>query len=227
VSTDEVYGSLGPDEPAFTEQTPYDPNSPYAASKAASDHLVRAYAHTYDLPVTISNCSNNYGPYQFPEKLIPLMILKALQGEPLPVYGDGLQIRDWLHVEDHCRAIRAILATGKPGETYNIGGDNQPTNLVLIRALCAVLDQLAPDSGHVPHDGLIQFVPDRPGHDRRYAMDIGKIRAELGWSPEHDLENGLRQTTAWYLQNRAWLEAIILEKDYQSWLSINYERRGE
>jgi dTDP-glucose 4,6-dehydratase len=227
VSTDEVYGSLEPDDPAFTELTPYDPNSPYAASKAASDHLVRAYGHTYELPFTITNCSNNYGPYQFPEKLIPLMILKALQGEPLPVYGDGAQIRDWLHVEDHCEALLCVLRRGRLGETYNIGGDNQPTNLEIVQQICAVLDELAPDSGAAPRQSLIQFVADRPGHDRRYAMDIRKIRTELGWEPRYDLERGLRQTVLWYLDNRGWMEAIILEKDYQSWLSINYERRGE
>jgi dTDP-glucose 4,6-dehydratase len=227
VSTDEVYGSLEPDAPAFSELTPYDPNSPYAASKAASDHLVRAYGHTYDLPFTITNCSNNYGPYQFPEKLIPLMILKALQGEPLPVYGDGAQIRDWLHVEDHCEALLCVLRHGRLGETYNIGGDNQPTNLEIVKKICAVLDELAPESGVSLRESLIQFVADRPGHDRRYAMDIRKIQTELGWEPRHDLERGLRQTVLWYLGNRDWLEAIILEKDYQSWLSINYERRGE
>jgi dTDP-glucose 4,6-dehydratase len=227
VSTDEVYGSLEPDDPAFTEQTPYDPNSPYAASKAASDHLVRAYGHTYELPFTITNCSNNYGPYQFPEKLIPLMILKALQGEPLPVYGDGAQIRDWLHVEDHCEALLCVLRQGRLGETYNIGGDNQPTNLEIVQKISAVLDDVAPDSGTSPRESLIQFVTDRPGHDRRYAMDIRKIQTELGWEPQHDLERGLRQTVLWYLENRDWLEAIIIEKDYQSWLSINYERRGE
>jgi dTDP-glucose 4,6-dehydratase len=227
VSTDEVYGSLGQDAPPFTEETPYDPNSPYAASKAASDHLVRAYGHTYDLPFTITNCSNNYGPYQFPEKLIPLMILNALQGEPLPLYGDGLQIRDWLHVEDHCEALLCVLRKGRVGETYNIGGNNQPTNLEIVQKICATLDDVAPDSGVSPRDTLIQFVADRPGHDRRYAMDISKIRVDLDWEPRYDIEQGLRQTVLWYLENRAWLDAIILEKDYQSWLSINYKRRGE
>lgn len=227
VSTDEVYGSLEPDDPAFTEQTPYDPNSPYAASKAASDHLVRAYGHTYDFPFTITNCSNNYGPYQFPEKLIPLMILNALQGEPLPLYGDGKQIRDWLHVEDHCEALLCVLHKGQVGETYNIGGDNQPTNLEIVQKICALLDELAPDTGVSPRESLIQFVADRPGHDRRYAMDIRKIRTELDWGPRYDMERGLRQTVLWYLENRDWLDAIILEKDYQSWLSTNYERRGE
>jgi dTDP-glucose 4,6-dehydratase len=227
VSTDEVYGSLEQDALPFTEETPYDPNSPYAASKAASDHLVRAYGHTYDLPFTITNCSNNYGPYQFPEKLIPLMILNALQGEPLPIYGDGLQIRDWLHVEDHCEALLIVLRKGRVGETYNIGGDNQPTNLEIVQKICAILDELVPDSDLSPRRALIQFVADRPGHDRRYAMDIGKIRSNLGWEPRHDMERGLRQTVVWYLENRDWLDAIILEKNFQSWLAINYERRGE
>ncbi len=226
ISTDEVYGSLGPQDPAFSETTPYAPNSPYAASKAASDYLVRSHAHTYGLPVTISNCSNNYGPYQFPEKLIPLMILKALQGETLPVYGDGKQIRDWLHVEDHCEALLYVLRQGRLGETYNIGGDNQTTNLEIVHKICAVLDELIPDSGISPRESLIQFVADRPGHDRRYAMDIRKIRTELGWEPQYDIECGLRQTVQWYLERRDWLDAVILEKDYQSWLSINYEGRG-
>ncbi len=183
VSTDEVFGSLELDDPAFSEITAYQPNSPYAASKASSDHLVRAYAHTYELPVTITNCSNNYGPYQFPEKLFPLMILNALSGLSLPVYGDGGQIRDWLYVEDHCAAIWEVLQRGKPGEMYNVGGDNQPTNLQIVRKLCGILDELAPDSPHRPHEALIEFVTDRPGHDRRYAMDISKIKKELNWSP--------------------------------------------
>ncbi|MGB2896027.1 MAG: dTDP-glucose 4,6-dehydratase, partial [Anaerolineales bacterium] len=208
VSTDEVYGSLEPDAPPFTEETPYDPNSPYAASKAASDHLVRAYGHTYDLPFTITNCSNNYGPYQFPEKLIPLMILKALQGEPLPVYGDGQQIRDWLYVEDHCEAILTVLKSGRIGETYNIGGNNQPTNLEIVEAICAILDEFIPDSAHVPHKQLIQFVRDRPGHDRRYAMNIQKIQTELKWEPAAELNSGLRKTVAWYLENEPWVKSI-------------------
>ncbi len=226
ISTDEVYGSLGPQEPAFAETTAYAPSSPYAASKAASDYLVRAHAHTYGLPVTISNCSNNYGPYQFPEKLIPLMISNALAGKALPLYGDGQQIRDWLYVEDHCAAISLILRSGRPGETYNIGGNNQPTNLDVVRQLCAVLDELAPDSG-VPYDSLITFVGDRPGHDRRYAMDIRKIEAELGWHPQVDLETGLRKTVAWYLANTHWVVAIRSGDDYQRWIEENYERRGE
>ncbi len=227
ISTDEVYGSLGPQDPDFSETTQYAPNSPYAASKAASDYLVRAHGHTYGLPVTISNCSNNYGPYQFPEKLIPLMILNALDGKPLPLYGDGKQVRDWLYVEDHCQAILSILRNGRLGETYNIGGDNQPTNLEVVRKLCAIMDDLAPDSGPVPHDSLITFVADRPGHDRRYAMNIQKIEAELGWKPSRDLESGLRQTVAWYLANRDWIEAIRGGADYQRWIDQNYDRRGD
>jgi len=225
VSTDEVYGSLGPADPPFTETTPYAPNSPYAASKAASDHLVRAYAHTYGLPVTISNCSNNYGPYQFPEKLIPLMILRALRGEGLPIYGDGGQIRDWLYVEDHCEALWRVVRHGELGETYNIGGGNQPTNLQLVKMLCAILDDRLPESRYRPHESLIEFVADRPGHDRRYAMDIGKIRADLGWEPKQNLESGLERTVGWYLEHTAWLHAIIEEKDYQSWLNLNYAQR--
>jgi len=227
ISTDEVYGSLDPQDPPFAETTPYAPNSPYAASKAASDYLVRAHAHTYGLPVTISNCSNNYGPYQFPEKLLPLMIINALAGEALPLYGDGKQIRDWLYVEDHCEAILSILRRGRLGETYNIGGDNQPANLEVVRQLCAVLDDLAPDSEPMPHDSLIEFVADRPGHDRRYAMDIRKIEAELGWRPSHDLQSGLHKTVAWYLAHPDWITAIRSGAEYQSWIDQNYDRRGE
>ena len=206
VSTDEVYGSLGPGEPAFTESTPYAPNSPYAASKAASDHLVRAYGHTYGMQATISNCSNNYGPYQFPEKLLPLMILNALAGKQLPVYGDGQQVRDWLFVGDHCEAIELILKDGKPGETYNIGGGNQPSNLALVGVVCDMLDELKPAAASY-HD-LVTFVADRPGHDRRYAMDIAKIRAGLGWKPRHTLEDGLRLTVEWYLANSEWCDRV-------------------
>ncbi|HEX9029947.1 MAG TPA: dTDP-glucose 4,6-dehydratase, partial [Anaerolineales bacterium] len=191
VSTDEVFGSLKPGDPAWTEATPYAPNSPYAASKAASDHLVRSYGHTYGLPITITNCSNNYGPYQFPEKLIPLMIMNGLEGRPLPVYGDGQQIRDWLYVEDHCEAIWKVLRAGKNGETYNIGGGNQPANLVVIHTLCDILDECRPDSPFAPHEKLIRYVADRPGHDRRYAMDITKIQGELGWKPKQSLQSGL------------------------------------
>ncbi|MEJ2710439.1 MAG: dTDP-glucose 4,6-dehydratase [Anaerolineales bacterium] len=225
VSTDEVYGSLNPDDPAFSESTPYAPNSPYAASKASSDHLVRAYGHTYQLPCTITNCSNNYGPYQFPEKLIPLMILNALEGRPLPIYGDGQQIRDWLYVEDHCDAIWTVLRKGKPGETYNIGGGNQPTNLTVVRTLCDILDECRPNSAYLPHKSLLQFVTDRPGHDRRYAMDSSKIQEELDWQPQHSLSMGLLKTVEWYLDNPQWVEAINKHKDYQGWLKENYAQR--
>lgn len=226
VSTDEVYGSLGPTEAAFTEETAYAPNSPYAASKAASDHLVRAYAHTYGLPTLLTNCSNNYGPYQFPEKLIPLMILNAVRGLPLPVYGDGQQVRDWLYVEDHCEALLQVLRKGEVGETYNIGGNNQPTNLEIVEKICALLDERLPDSPHAPHAGLIEFVADRPGHDRRYAMNIAKIERDLGWRPQTDLDAGLRRTVAWYLDHSEWLEAILEEKEYLGWLKTNYGERG-
>ena len=226
VSTDEVYGSLQPNDPAFSESTPYAPNSPYAASKAASDHLVRAYYHTYGLPVTVTNCSNNYGPYQFPEKLIPLMILNALEGKPLPVYGDGQQIRDWLYVEDHCEAIRLVLQQGRVGETYNIGGNNQPTNLEIVQQICALLDVLVPDSPHKPHSSLIMFVTDRPGHDRRYAINLTKINAELGWAPRESLATGLRRTIEWYLRHPDWIATIRKQNQYQQWLDKNYQQRG-
>ena len=225
VSTDEVYGSLAPGEPAWTEDRPYSPNSPYAASKAASDHLVRAYGHTYGLPYTLTNCTNNYGPYQFPEKLIPLVILNALEGKALPVYGDGQQVRDWLHVEDHCEAISLTLEKALPGSSYNIGGGNQPANLTVIQTICDILDELLPDSPHRPHRKLIAYVKDRPGHDRRYALDIGKIRRELGWQPRHTMENGLRETVSWYLSHPAWVEAIRGRGEYQSWLEKNYVNR--
>jgi dTDP-glucose 4,6-dehydratase len=207
VSTDEVFGSLGPDG-FFTETTAYHPNSPYSASKAASDHLVRAWHHTYGLPVLITNCSNNYGPYQFPEKLIPVMILNALEGKPLPVYGKGDNVRDWLYVADHARALRLVLGRGTPGETYAVGGHNEKTNLEVVHTLCALLDELAPDSPHRPHAGLLKFVADRPGHDRRYAIDAGKIGRELGWTPEESFETGLRKTVRWYLENRPWCERV-------------------
>jgi len=200
ISTDEVYGSLGPEAPAFTEETPYAPNSPYSASKAASDHLVRAYHHTYGLPTLITNCSNNYGPHQFPEKLIPLMIHHALAGKPLPVYGDGLNVRDWLYVEDHCAALREVLARGRPGEVYNVGGGAEMKNIDLVRTLCALLDDASPRTGG-SYASLITFVQDRPGHDRRYAIDAGKIRRELGWQPQESFESGLRKTVRWYLAN--------------------------
>ena len=225
ISTDEVFGSLEKGEPAWTEATPYAPNSPYAASKAASDHLVRSYGHTYGLPFLLTNCSNNYGPYQFPEKLIPLMILSALESKPLPVYGDGQQIRDWLHVEDHCEAIHLVLTQGTSGSTYNIGGDNQPANLTIVETICDILDETKPrDDGSSYHD-LVQFVKDRPGHDRRYAMDAGKIRRELGWQPRHSLTEGLRDTVEWYLSHSEWVSSIRKQQDYQSWLAQNYEKR--
>jgi dTDP-glucose 4,6-dehydratase len=226
ISTDEVYGSLQPGEPAWTEDSPYIPNSPYAASKAASDHLVHSYGHTYGLPYTLTNCSNNYGPYQFPEKLIPLVILNALQGKPLPVYGDGQQVRDWLYVEDHCEAIHRMLVAGKAGEVYNLGGGNQPTNLSIVEMLCDLLDRLAPDSPHRPHRRLITYVPDRPGHDRRYAMDSSRIATRLGWKPAHDLQQGLESTVRWYLEHRPWAEKIQKEQNYQGWMETNYANRG-
>jgi dTDP-glucose 4,6-dehydratase len=207
VSTDEVYGSLGADG-LFTESTPYAPNSPYSASKASSDHFVRAYHHTYGLPTLITNCSNNYGPYQFPEKLIPLMIMNAVEGKPLPVYGDGRNIRDWLFVEDHCHAIRKVLFDGTPGEVYNIGGSCERTNLEVVHAICATVDRLRPGLPHAPCSSLVTFVKDRPGHDRRYAIDSSKIRRELGWQPQQNFESGLELTVRWYLENAAWIERI-------------------
>ena len=215
ISTDEVYGSLGPSDPAFSETTPYAPNSPYSASKAASDHMVRAYHHTYGLPVLTTNCSNNYGPFQFPEKLIPLMILNACQGKSLPVYGDGQNVRDWLYVEDHCRAIRKVLERGRVGETYNIGGRNEKNNLEIVGAICEMLDGLRPGDPVVPHKGLITFVKDRPGHDRRYAIDAGKIQRELGWTPAHTFETGIRETVQWYLNNQDWVRKVKQEKQQQ------------
>ncbi|MZG54404.1 MAG: dTDP-glucose 4,6-dehydratase [Nitrospinae bacterium] len=208
VSTDEVYGSLG-ETGLFREETPYAPNSPYAASKASSDHLVRAYYKTYGLPVLTTNCSNNYGPYQFPEKLLPLMIYNALKGEPLPIYGDGKQVRDWLFVEDHCKAILQVLEKGKVGEDYNIGGHNEITNLEVVKTLCEVLDELVPDSRFRPHENLIQHVTDRPGHDRRYAIDASKIQNQLGWKPQESFETGLRKTVKWYLENNDWVERVM------------------
>ena len=223
VSTDEVFGSLAPDDPAFSEITPYDPRSPYSASKAASDHLVRAYFHTYGLPVTMTNCSNNYGPFQFPEKLIPLMVMNAVQGKALPIYGDGKQIRDWLYVEDHCEAIYLVVKHGKLGETYNVGGGNQPYNIDLVREICSILDELRPSGA--PHANLMMHVQDRPGHDRRYAMDITKIRAELGWMPRHDIESGLRATVQWYLDNPDWVKSVLGQDGYAAWLEKNYAKR--
>ena len=208
VSTDEVYGSLG-DEGKFTEETPYAPNSPYSASKAASDHLVRAYHHTYGLPVLTTNCSNNYGPFQFPEKLIPLVILKALAGDPLPVYGDGRNVRDWLFVKDHCAAIRRVLEAGRIGETYNVGGDAERQNIEVVKAICALLDQRRPRDDRQPRESQITFVKDRPGHDRRYAIDASKIQSELGWQPTVDFEQGMAATVDWYLANEAWVRRVL------------------
>jgi len=221
VSTDEVYGTLAPDDTAFSEKTPYAPNNPYAASKAASDFLVRAWVHTYKLPVLVTNCSNNYGPYQFPEKLIPLMITHALAGKPLPIYGDGMQVRDWLFVVDHCKAIAAVLAKGKVGETYNVGGGNQRSNREVVDAVCALLDELVPHSPYKPHAQLITYVKDRPGHDRRYAIDATKIEREIGWQPQESFESGLRKTVAWYLANRDWVEGVT-SGSYHQWVATQY-----
>ena len=225
VSTDEVYGTLSPTDPAFHEKTPYAPNSPYAASKASSDLLVRAWVHTYGLPALITNCSNNYGPFQFPEKLIPLMILNALAGKPLPVYGDGQQIRDWLYVGDHCTAIQAVLHNGRIGETYNIGGGNQRANLTVVETLCALLDELRPDSPFIPHKQLITYVQDRPGHDRRYAIDARKIESELNWHAAESFETGLRKTVQWYLDHPDWLQNVT-SGAYQQWVNKNYGSRS-
>ncbi|MDV3243297.1 MAG: dTDP-glucose 4,6-dehydratase [Methylocaldum sp.] len=208
VSTDEVYGTLG-SEGFFTEENPYRPNSPYSASKASSDHLVRAYFHTYGMPTLTTNCSNNYGPYQFPEKLIPLMIHNAMNGKPLPVYGTGANVRDWLYVEDHCRAVERVLEDGKAGEVYNIGGNNEKTNLEVVETICSLLDELLPNSKYRPHRELITFVTDRPGHDLRYAIDAGKIRRELGWEPAETFETGLRKTVEWYLENQNWCQRVM------------------
>ncbi len=224
VSTDEVYGSLGKDDPAFTEMTPYAPNSPYSASKAASDHLVRAYHHTYGLPVLTTNCSNNYGPYQFPEKLIPLVIHNAISGKPLPIYGDGSNVRDWLYVTDHCLGIMTVLEKGRLGETYNIGGNNEKTNLEVVKTICGILDTLHPHSPVTPHETLITFVKDRPGHDARYAINAEKMRAELGWSPQESFETGIRKTVMWYLERRDWVEKVI-SGEYRNWVQANYATR--
>lgn len=224
VSTDEVYGSLAPQDPAFSESTPYTPNSPYSASKAASDHLVRAWHHTYGLPVLTTNCSNNYGPYQFPEKLIPLMLHHALTGKPLPIYGDGQNVRDWLYVGDHTSAIRRVLAAGRIGETYNVGGNSERSNLQVVHALCDLLDRLRPHPEGC-YRRLIQMVADRPGHDRRYAIDAHKITSELGWTPTHSFESGLEQTVAWYLSHEAWIERVT-SGAYRQWLTTHYESSG-
>jgi dTDP-glucose 4,6-dehydratase len=221
VSTDEVYGSLGPDYPAFHEETPYAPNSPYSASKAASDHLMRAYHHTYGLPTLITNCSNNYGPLQFPEKLIPLMILNALEGKPLPIYGDGKNVRDWLYVRDHCEALDRVLQNGRVGETYNIGGRSEKTNLEVVETICGLLDEIVSESPHAPHASLISFVKDRPGHDRRYAVDSTKIERELGWFPKETFESGLRNTIQWYLENPDWV-ASVQTGAYREWVNKQY-----
>jgi dTDP-glucose 4,6-dehydratase len=221
VSTDEVYGSLGVDDPAFTETTPYAPNSPYSASKAGSDHLARAYFHTYGMPTIITNCSNNYGSYHFPEKLIPLMCINILLGKPLPVYGDGQNVRDWLYVRDHCQALDTVINQGKAGETYNIGGNNEVKNIDLVRMLCDLMDELAPDLPVKPAQNLITFVRDRPGHDRRYAIDASKIRTELGWQPQETVEGGLRKTIQWYLDHRDWWQPL-LSKEYQEYYGKVY-----
>lgn len=225
VSTDEVYGSLAPNAPAFTEDAAYAPNSPYAASKAASDHFVRACHKTYDLPAMITNCSNNYGPFQFPEKLIPLMILNAIEGKPLPVYGDGRHVRDWLYVADHCAAIRAVLEKGAPGETYNIGGNCEMANIEVVSAICRILDELHPQSSAVPRSRLITYIKDRPGHDRRYAIDTGKIQRHLGWRPREGFETGLRKTIEWYLGHAEWVGQVV-SGSYQEWVSLHYENGG-
>jgi dTDP-glucose 4,6-dehydratase len=225
VSTDEVYGSLGKDDPAFSETTAYAPNSPYAASKAASDHLARAYFHTFGLPVLTTNCSNNYGPFQFPEKLIPLMILNALERNPLPVYGDGRNVRDWLFVGDHCAAIRAVLDHGQVGETYNIGGNSERANIDVVTEICNLVDQLRPQPGDRPRRELIAFVEDRPGHDRRYAIDARKISQELGWKPSERFESGLRKTVEWYLENSSWVRSVRTGA-YREWIAQNYAERG-
>ena len=225
VSTDEVFGMLKIGDPAFTEMTPYSPSSPYAASKASSDHIVRSYFHTYKLPITISNCSNNYGPFQFPEKLIPLMILYAVNGKPLPVYGKGQQIRDWLYVEDHCSAIYSILKKGGLGETYNIGGKNQFSNLEIVKSICSILDSYLPNSPYRPHSQFITFVQDRPGHDFRYDMNFNKIQTELGWEPKYDLEFGLKATVKWYLNNQSWIESVSGNVAFQDWMNKNYINR--
>jgi dTDP-glucose 4,6-dehydratase len=221
VSTDEVYGSLDQDAPAFTEQHRYEPNSPYSASKAASDHLVRAYYHTYGLPVLTTNCSNNYGPYHFPEKLIPLCIHNALAGKPLPIYGDGQQIRDWLFVKDHCSAIRRVLADGRLGEVYNVGGWNEKSNLEVVHTLCAILDELSPRADGASYATQITFVTDRPGHDRRYAIDAGKLEQELGWKPAETFESGIRKTVQWYLDHQSWV-GNVTSGAYREWLGVQY-----
>jgi dTDP-glucose 4,6-dehydratase len=223
VSTDEVYGSLSSEDPAFTEQTPYAPNSPYAASKAAADHLVRAYHHTYGLPTLTTNCSNNYGPYHFPEKLIPLTIINAIEGKPLPIYGNGQNVRDWLYVEDHCEAIHTVLSQGKVGQTYNVGGESERTNLEVVETICAILDRVAPKA-NFQHSSLITFVKDRPGHDRRYAINCQKLKQELGWQPKENFTTGLQKTVEWYLSHTNWVEQVRTGA-YKDWIAQNYGAR--
>ncbi|MDL2284110.1 dTDP-glucose 4,6-dehydratase [Oxalobacter sp. OttesenSCG-928-P03] len=223
VSTDEVYGSLSPDDPAFTETSRYEPNSPYSASKAASDHLVRAWYHTYDLPVLTTNCSNNYGPYQFPEKLIPLMISNALSGKPLPVYGDGQHVRDWLYVKDHCSALRTVLDKGKTGEVYNIGGGNEKTNLEVVHILCDILDELRSRSDGLSYKEQVVFIEDRPGHDRRYAINAAKLQQELGWAPAETFETGIHKTVKWYLDNQEWMQNVT-NGSYRNWMKEHYSQ---
>jgi dTDP-glucose 4,6-dehydratase len=221
VSTDEVYGSLNKTDPAFSETNRYEPNSPYSASKAASDHLVRAWHHTYGLPVITTNCSNNYGPYHFPEKLIPLCILNALNGKPLPIYGDGQQVRDWLYVKDHCSAIRRVLEKGNLGETYNVGGWNEKANLDVVKTLCAILDDLKPKADGTKYESQITYVKDRPGHDRRYAIDATKLERELGWKPKETFETGIRKTVEWYLANETWVSHVV-SGEYKNWVQKQY-----
>ena len=224
ISTDEVFGELKSGEPSFSESTPYAPNSPYSASKAASDHFVRAYHHSFGLPVTITNCTNNYGQFQYPEKLIPLMVLNAVNQKPLPVYGTGAQVRDWLYVTDHCEAIWSVLNMGRAGEIYCIGGNNQPTNLEVVQSICSVLDELRPIAGF-SYTNLITFVTDRPGHDFRYAMNINKITRELGWSPRTDFMTGLKKTVQWYLDNPKWVQQVIDKNEYKNWITDNYTKQ--
>ena len=225
VSTDEVFGSLDPDVPPCDEETRYAPNSPYSASKASADHLVRSYFHTYGLPTITTNCTNNYGPFQFPEKLIPLMIANGAEGKPLPVYGDGKNIRDWLYVSDHCSALREVVAGGQPGEVYNIAGNNEITNLDVVASICTELDKRLPNNGGDPRSELIEFVADRPGHDRRYALSAKKIENELGWRPTESFESGIQKTVAWYLENRSWLEEVM-SGQYRQWIDLNYDKRA-
>ncbi len=225
ISTDEVFGSLEPEDPPFTEQTAYSPRSPYAATKAAGDHLVRAYFHTYKFPALIVNCSNNYGPYQYPEKLIPLALMNAVEGRRIPIYGDGTQIRDWLYVDDHCRALIHVLKHGQLGNSYNIGGNVQVTNLSVVKRICGILDSRIPNSPFRPHSSLIEFITDRPGHDSRYAMDITKISEELGWRPKEKFEDGLLKTITWYLENQEWMTSVSRTRNYKAWVTEQYEKR--